>query len=155
ALLAWLVSSRHAKDQRQLFVLTAIVLGLIATVFPWQLDIAWIGVGWAVEGAVLWWFGLRIRSGPLRVLGALFLVLALGRLLFVDTPMAHLEPFIPILNSYAIPALVVAGCIIVTATVSRYSPLSGLPLDRIGMWMAGIAGVLLTWFILSMETYQY
>jgi uncharacterized membrane protein len=155
ALLAWLVSSRNPEDERQLFVLVAVALGLIAVAFAWQADVAWIAVGWAVEGTALWWFGLKVRMVPLRVLGGVFLLLAVGRLLFVDTPLAHRTPFVPLFNSYALPALAVAACVIFTAVVSRYSPLSKLPLDEVGMWAAGIAGILLTWFIVSFETYRY
>ena len=155
ALLAWFVSTCHPADQRQLFVLVAIVLSLIAVAWSWQAEVAWVAVGWAVEGAALWWTGLRLRTAPLRAVGAVLLILAVGRLLFVDTLSAHQVPFVPIFNTYAIPALIVAGCVILAATVSRYSPLANAPLDRFGMWAFGVSGVLLIWFLLSFETSTY
>src|SRR5262249_48157907 len=146
-------------------VVVATALGFVAIVFPLQTKAAWIALGWAVEGAALSWFGLRIRSDKLRGLGAALLILAVGKLLFVDTlGLERTDPFVPIFNKYALPALGVAACVLFVAGASRryLRPRDGLEirptqratLERALQIIAGVAGVLLVWLILSIETYQ-
>ncbi len=152
--LAWLALRRHPDDTTHVAVLVATALAFVAAVFPLQTEAGWIGVGWAAEGAALWWFGLRVRSRPLGVLGAVLLVLAVGRLLFVDTPWDFREPFVPIFNGYALPALAIAACVLAAAAAARrFHRLPG-DLDDVER-VAGMTGIVLVWLILSLETYQY
>jgi uncharacterized membrane protein len=153
--LAWFVMRRRPDDTRQQLVLVATALACVAVVFPLQTSAAWIALGWAVEGAALSWFGLRIDSVRLRGLGGALLVLGAGKLLLVDTPaLDRTEPFVPIFNNYAVPALAIAACVLFAAVASRRllrRPTEGEYALRI---VEGLAGVLLVWLILSIETYQ-
>jgi uncharacterized membrane protein len=99
---------------------------------------------------------LRIESPPLRVLGVLLLVLASGRLLLADSIQPHADSFVPLFNAYALPALTVAACVLAAAEASRrfLGPHPGL-LNRILQVCLGIGGVLLVWFIVSVEVYDY
>lgn len=153
--LGWVVLRRRPGDTWQQLVVVATALGFVATVFPLQANAAWIALGWAVEGAALSWFGLRIRSDRLRGLGAALLVLGAGRLLLVDTlSLYRTEPFVPIFNKYALPALAVAACLLFAAAASRHFLKRPRDIDRVARVIAALAGVLLVWLILSIETYQ-
>jgi uncharacterized membrane protein len=149
--LAWLLQIRRRDDPAQLLVAVAVSMGFLAAVFPLQMEAAWIPVGWAVQGLALWWFGLRIRVQALQALGAVFLSLAVARLLVVDTPWTYREPFIPILNPYALPALVVAACVLAAAFAARWPQ----PTARWQSAVVGLVGTVLMWLVLSVEAYTY
>ena len=154
--LGLLLSTRNATDGRHLLVVVAATLDLVAMVFPIQAKAAWIGLGWAVEGALLWWFGLRIRTVTLRAFGAVLLVMAVFRVLFIDSYLTgHEGWFVPFFNKYGTPATLIALCVLFCAAVSRLTQPRGLSLDHVGMWVAGVGGVLLLWFIVSFETYDF
>jgi uncharacterized membrane protein len=153
--LAWVLLRRRPDDPAHVLVAVAVGLGLLATVFPLEAKAAWVAVGWAAEGLALWWFGLRVRSSPLKAMGVVLLTLGVGRLLFVDTPWTGREPFVPVFNEYGLPALAVAACVLASAWAARR--VLGRPRDLrfAEWWVAGLGGVLLVWFVLSVETYQY
>jgi len=143
------------SDDRHFLVAGAVSMGFVATVFPIEAEAVWISLGWAVEGVVLWWFGLRVRMPLLRGMGAALLLMAAGRLLLVDTPGAHDEWFVPLVNAYGLPALAVAACFLgAAAAASRFRDRLAWP-DRAAAWLAGLGGLALVWFILSLETYDY
>jgi uncharacterized membrane protein len=153
--LAWLIFHGRPEDQRQLLAVVGLALGFIAVAIPLQASANWIALGWAVEGLVLCWFGLRICAAALRGLAGALLILAVGRLLVVDTPAAHLDLFVPLVNRYALPALGVAACLLaVAATATRFR--DGLvTLERLALGAAGLGGIALVWLVLSVETYDY
>jgi uncharacterized membrane protein len=156
--LAWFVFTWRSEDRRLLLTLVGVALGFVAAVFPLQFDGVWIPLGWAVEGVVLWWFGLRAREQALRWFGAALLVVAAGRLIFVDTPALYFDlrgPFVLLANSYALPALGVAACILAAAEISRRFFQKPEQFDRVAQAILGLGGVLLAWFIISQDVYQF
>ena len=157
ALFAGLVSRCRAEDEQLLFVLLALSMAFIAAVFPLQTDAAWIAVGWAAQGLALWWFGLRVQNKLLHGFGAAFLVLALGRLLLVDTyaTQPHDGPFIPIFNRYGFPAMIVSSSLIVAALLQRRTHPNPQTADFVLMRIVGLAGVAMLWIVLSIETYDF
>ncbi len=153
--LGWLLFRRRPDDPRHLFVYLATSFAFLALAIPLQAKAAWIAVGWAAEGLALWWFGLRIRTVPLRVLGAILLLIGTWRLVVVDLPWTGREPFVPIFNKYAPPELAVALCLLAAAVTTRRLLDRPSQPDRVARYLAGLGGVILVWLILSLETYQF
>ncbi len=147
---AWLVQATRPDDTRQLLVLVATAMAFVAASFPLEAGAAWAPLGWAVQGLALWCFALRIRSAELRFLGLAGLALAVLGVL-VGTPGAHREPFLPVLNRYALPALGVVACLVGAAAAGRHfrAPLPELTAA------VGLAGVGLFWVVLTAETRGY
>jgi uncharacterized membrane protein len=153
--LGWLVLARRPDGPRLVLGLVSASLALIAAAFALQGEAAWIALGWAVEGAALSCFGLRVRSPVLRALGVAFLVVAVGRLVTVDTPWDGRPPFVPVFNRYALPGLAVAGCLLAAGVASLRFLARPNHLDRVARWTAGLGGLVLAWFVLSFEAYQF
>ena len=155
ALAAWAVQARRGHLPQLAFVTISMAIAFAASAVPLQAHAAWIAVGWAAQGLALWWFGMRIRAETLRSMGAVLLTLALGRLIFVDTPYSTRAPFVPLFNPYGLAAATTAACIIAAALITRHWLGRLGPVDRPAALVAGFAGIGLVWIILSVETYGY
>jgi uncharacterized membrane protein len=130
----------------------AVAVGFIGLAFPIQADTAWVALGWAVEAAALWWFGCRVRASTLRAIAAGLFTLAVGRLFAFDTPLGWRDPFIPILNEYGLPAVLIAASMLGSVIVTRRFHDELRRADRIAAGLGALAAVLLLLFILSVET---
>ena len=153
--LGWLMLYRRPEDQRQLLVAVGLTLGFVAVAIPLQAEANWIALGWAVEGLILCWFGLRICAAALRGLAGALLVLAVGRLLMVDTPDAHPDLFTPLANRYALPALGVAACLLAVAAIAARFRDGRVKFELLALGAAGLGGIVLVWMVFSVETYDY
>lgn len=143
------------RDQRLLLTSLAVSVGFIAWAFPVQANARWVSFGWAAMGAALWWFGLRVSSPSLRAMAAALAAAANMRLLMFDLPTYTRDPFIPLFNRFALPSLGVVACIL-ASVISVDSFLKRMkPMERFGVAVAGVSGVLLLWLILSVECYGY
>lgn len=155
AVLARLLLSLPRRTATHVFTMLAIAAGFIALAFPLEADAAWVALGWAAEGAALWWFGQRISNRPLRAIGGALAIAAVVRLLGHDLPPSVRQPFIPIFNSFALPALGVALCVL-AALISTRRWLRQRSADEQGLARAaGGAAILLLWLILSLECYGF
>jgi uncharacterized membrane protein len=155
ALFGWLILHRRPDDRKALFVAVATSMGFVACAIPLQAHAAWIPFGWAVQGALLWGFGLRINARALCGTGCVLLVLAVARLVLFDTPYAGRTPFVPIFNLYAFPALLVSACLFACAAVARLSRFQLDAGNNVLAPAAGLVGIGLVWLILSVETYTF
>jgi uncharacterized membrane protein len=157
AALAWLILVSRPNHAPLLAVTLATAMGFVAMVFPLQTEAAWIALGWAAQGLTLWWFGLRIRSIALRAIGAAFLVLAAGRLVFVDTltESPHTAPFLPIFNRYGLPAFGVVAATIAAAALSYQRRPRRMSADFVVMRVLSVAGFLLLWMVVSIEASDF
>lgn len=154
AALGWLIFWRRADDQRLLLGMVAVSMGFTAAAFAVQADAAWIALGWAVEGLALWWFGLRIGSGALRGMGMGLLLLAAGHLVTADSH-GRDALFIPLFNAYALPASLVAACVLGAAACAQPFRRRWQEADHVAVWGAGLIGAGLVWLIITRETYDY
>jgi uncharacterized membrane protein len=155
AAFAWYNLARPTDNPYLLSVFIAVAMGFTALAIPLQAQAAWIPVGWAIQGLALWAFGLRIRNDVLRAMGFVLLVLAVGRLVTVDTPYTDRELFVPFFNWYAVPALIVAACVLAAAELSRRYHGLGRGFNRVAQVGLGLAGVLLVWFVVSNDLYDF
>jgi uncharacterized membrane protein len=145
-MLAW-----RPTELRPLLTSVAIAVGFIALTFPIQAEASWIAVGWMAEAVALWWFGQRIQAAPLRVMAAALGVVSALRVVLVDLPYGRREPFLPIFNTLALPPLAVAVLLLVGVLLTRRFLGRLGRVERVGVGMAGVGGVLLLWLVLSVE----
>ena len=161
AMMAWYVLVRNPDSSLLILTLVAVTMGFISLAIPLQAWLGptevkrWISVGWAAQGLALWWFGLRVRNDPLRVMGFVLLALAIMRLIVADTPYTARELFVPFFNSYALSALAVTACALGAALASRHYLGMGDGINRVVQAGFGIVGILLLLFIVSNELYDF
>jgi uncharacterized membrane protein len=155
AILARLMLALHPQDTRQLVTALAVSVGFVALAFPLQAEAGWIALGWAAEAAALWWFGQRIAARPLRAIAAVLAGCAVVHLLAVDIPRTPREPFVPILNEFALPALGVVVCILAAVVATRKLVMRRDRAEQMLVGMAALAAVLLLWLVLSVDCYGY
>ncbi len=143
------------QDAAHLFTALAISVGFIALAFPLQADAAWVALGWAAEGAVLWWFGQRIANGSLRAIAGGLSLAAVIRLVAHDLPPDVREPFVPAFNHFSLPAIGVVFCLLAgVASTRRFVRQRGWA-ERVFAGGAAAVGVLLLWLVLSFDCYNY
>jgi uncharacterized membrane protein len=154
--LAWVALHRRPEDVWQQLTLIATGLAFVTIAIPLQADGPWIALGWTVEGAALWWFGLRIRSITLRGLGTIGLALGVFRLLLIDLPaLSRVTPFVPIFNRFGVPALLIVAFVLFVAVSIRWMRKPPRDFDLVMHWVTSMTGIVLGWLILSVETYQF
>lgn len=150
----WLLAARPHDGPAQLTAL-AIATGFLALAFPLQADAPWVALGWAAEAAGLWWFGVRIRSIPLRAMAASLAALSAGRVGLIDMPwMMHAGGW-PVFNRYALPALAAVVGLAGGLTASRRW-LARLSREELALVVvAAIGCVLMVWALVSADIVRY
>jgi len=155
ALFARLMLACRPGQPGPLLAALAVSVGFVALAFPIQADARWVALGWMAQAAVLWWFGLRVQAATLRGLAAGLASLALVRLLAFDMPYEAREPFLPIVNEFALPAIGVAACLLAGVAASRRFTKQIRLDERALVAMAGLGAVLLLWLVLSVDCYGF
>lgn len=146
---------RAASDPQAMLAALAAAAGLIAWAIALEASGPWVSVGWGVLGALLWLFGLRVSAWQLRLMGAVALVAAVLRLLAHDAPYIPRNEFWPILNEYAIPALVVVACVLAPAMWAWRDSRRLSPGENVLVVLAGIGGALLLGGVVSWDLYSW
>ncbi|MHB1033305.1 MAG: DUF2339 domain-containing protein [Pirellulales bacterium] len=155
ALLARLMLALRPDDERQLLVALAISVSFIALAFPIQASAEWVALGWAAEAAALWWFGLRVQAPALRGLAAVLASLAATRLALFDMPHGTRDPFVPVFNEYALPALGVTACLLGALASTRRFLARITRAEQVLVGAAAVACVLLLWMVLSVDLHGF
>lgn len=149
-ILAW-----RPRETRQLLTALSVAVGFVALAFPIQADAAWIALGWAAEAAVLWWFGNRIHAPAMRAIAGVLAFASVLRVVFIDTPFDTREPFVPVLNEYALPALGTAALVLSGIILTRRFWDQRHAGERFLVHIGALAGIVLVWIVLSVECYGY
>jgi len=152
-LAARLLLSTRAADERLITACLAIAAGLIALAIPLQAGAPWTALGWAAEAALLWWFGLRVDSRPLRAMsGALTIVVALS---MFDVPHFTTGSAPLLFNRDTLPDLLAIGCVAGALVATRNLTARMRPEERATAGVAAVGCVLLTWWITSADVRRY
>lgn len=146
---------RKPDDTRQILTWLTVAVSFIALAFPIQADAEWVALAWAAEGAVLIWFGLLARAPAMRAMSIAVMTLAVVRLLFFDTPAREFANTLPIFNLYALPAIGVCLCLLFIAVAEKRFWTQLAWGERILAGLAGMVGVLLLLFVLSVDLHGY
>lgn len=114
----YLAYSRDREDNYLIVTFLGLASLFLTLAIPIQLDQHWVTMGWAVEGVVLVWIGLRAESFLTRVAAAVvFLIAALHWFAFDAAEFGYFEgqPFTPLLNRRAASALVMIAAFALAA----------------------------------------
>jgi uncharacterized membrane protein len=157
---AAVVARLREDDPRQRFAWIAVGLAFLAGAMPLQIGsmeaaVAWIAPCWAVEGAALWWFGLRVGSRRFRIFGVVLLVLAIFRLLTAEELLARRGPFTPVFNAFTLAGALTAAAVLGAAFAARRFADRLEEGDVVVRYAAGLVGVGLVWLLLSREVYDF
>ena len=93
-----------------------LALTFVTLTIPVRLEGRWITIGWAIEGAILIWSGLRIRIGALRAAGFVLLGVALARLAFFPIPAPQF-----VFNARFAAFAVCVACLLIACWFARTS----------------------------------
>ncbi|MEK6323183.1 MAG: DUF2339 domain-containing protein [Acidobacteriota bacterium] len=116
--LGYFTYRRDGEDR--LLVFTFLGLGLLFSVLavPIQFDQHWVTMGWAVEGAVMTWIGLRANDQTSRYAGLAVFAIALSHWILVDVhDFAYMaaDHFVPLLNRRALSCAVLVAALAAAA----------------------------------------
>lgn len=116
--LGYLTYRRDREDN--LLIFTFLGLGFLFSVLavPIQFEQHWITMGWAIEGAVMTWIGLRANDRRSRYAALLVFFIALAHWAISDVhDFAYLAPnhFVPLLNRRALSCAVLIASLGVAA----------------------------------------
>jgi uncharacterized membrane protein len=148
------VSRKFVSDPIREMIFLGTALAFLGLSFPLQAKSYWATVGWAAEGAALWWLGLRIRSWALRGAGAVFLVLCCIGALYVMVVHAPEVPYIPVLNQRTLPVIAAAAGLFAAAWAARMFQERLQLLDSVVRYGTGLVGIGLVWLVMSLETWD-
>ena len=119
--LGYFTYNRDREDKLLIFTFLGLAFLFAVLAVPIQFDQHWVTMGWAIEGAVMSWVGLRANDRPSRYSALVVFGIAVAHWFYVDMRefAYHAnESFIPLLNRRALSSAVVVAAF--AATVAFY-----------------------------------
>jgi len=98
-----------------------IALLFITVAIPVQLDGAWLGVAWSIEGALIIWLSFILKSWEFRISGYFLFVLTFAWVIFTRTPDLLSLKITPIWNVYTIEYLLIIASTIISGWIINKS----------------------------------
>ena len=141
------------KSRIEVLAMIAIALTFVTLAIPIQLHANWITIAWAVEALAIIWVGLDMESTRLQVTAVGLFLLALGKLVLVDTVQTRGAQFTPIANKYFLSSLTVICCLFVAALLVKRSHKKTFE-PRLALIFTLVALAVL-WLVTSVETFSY
>jgi hypothetical protein len=139
---------------RYLALFSAVALWFVALAIPLQLDRQWITIGWALEGAAVFWLYGRLPHRGLRTFGAVLFALVGARLLFNPYVLDYQERGAPIVNwllyTYGVPVL---ACLLGASALRRAEESSKTP-----TWIptaVSFLGLILLFVLINLEIFDF
>jgi uncharacterized membrane protein len=152
---AKILLSRSSGSRREILLLIAVALTFVSVAIPIQLRSNWITIAWAVEGLTILWAGIEIRSVRLRANAFALFGLALGKLLFWDTPYRYRPAFTPVFNRYFLSSLAVIACLLGALYLYQRASERKLIEAPITKLAIGLCAAVALWLLISIETYTF
>jgi uncharacterized membrane protein len=141
------------RDQRLVFAAIATAVAFIAITAAIEADMPWIGLAWAAEASVLWWFGLRIGAKPLRAMAAVLSVMAVIYVVYINAEYDSRPQLL--LNRYALSSLATIGCFVASLLASRVRLHQLVGTDRVLLAIKVVACIVLIWYVVSVDLYDH
>ena len=126
-------------------ILSFLAGGLIFAILalPAQLDGIWVSIGWAIEGVILAWFALQVRSQLLQLCAFVLGVIGIGKTLVWDASFYHATPALFLNGRFIVGILSAALLGLQGHLASRFSPdEEPKPWSETMWWFAVIAFVI-------------
>lgn len=151
-----LSKSQPLDNQRESVAFLAVCIGFMTVAIPIEARADWVALGWAATALPLWAFGLRIQSIALRVMSAVLASLSIIRLLTIDTVWnLSREPFWPVLNTYALPALGVVAILALAVAIGFRFRRKISESEVLAVGIVGLGTIILAWIVLSVDLSSY
>jgi uncharacterized membrane protein len=152
---AKLLPDRQATTRIEFLLTLGVALTFVTLAIPIQLNTNWITMAWAIEGLMILWGGIEMKSQRLRGIAHIVFSLALVRLFFWDTPWGYRGTFTPVVNKYFLSSLFVITCLFAAAMM--YEKLSERKhiAARVFQVVLLVVALVTLWFLMTVETYTY
>lgn len=120
--LGYFTFKRDSEDRLLIYTFLGLAFLFIGLAVPIQFDQHWVTMGWAIEGLVMTWIGLRVGDRTSRYAALVLFAIAVGHWLMIDvSQFAYREGgyFIPIFNRRALSCAVMIAAFAAAAWLYR------------------------------------
>jgi uncharacterized membrane protein len=152
---AKLLLDRRVTTRTEMLLLIGVALTFVTLAIPIQLKSNWITIAWAVEGVVILWTGIEVKSQRLRAIAHALFGLAIFKLVFWDTPWISRAAFTPVVNKYFLSSSVLIVCLFAAAWIYEKLGERMQIAARIAQIALLVVALITLWFLLTIETYTY